>query len=130
MRLISPDVIAIVTLFQEAEGEPYDGKVAVGEVIRRRASRRYSSDGTVDGACLRRFQFSGWNSDATNRLRSLRIDGTDPVVIECIRAWADSETSKLVPDAVLYHATSIPAPSWADPLRFVRQIGHHRFFRA
>ena len=31
MRLISDDSLGIVTVFQEAEGEPYEGKVAVAE---------------------------------------------------------------------------------------------------
>lgn len=48
--VISPDALGICTLWQEARGEPYQGKVAVGEVIRERMRRRYASDGTVAGA--------------------------------------------------------------------------------
>ena len=132
MRLISDDAIAIITIFQEAEGESLQGKVAVAEVIRRRMARRYSSDGTVVGTCLRPYQFSGWNTASGNRIRSLRIDLDEAMVADCVTAWAHSRTSNIVPDAVLYYNPDIvpTPPAWADPARLVAVVEHHRFYKA
>ena len=63
MKLFDDDALAIATIWQEAEGEPYDAKVAVGEVIRERMRRKYNSDGTIAGTVGRRFQFSAFNDD-------------------------------------------------------------------
>jgi cell wall hydrolase len=130
MRLIGDDAIAIVTVFQEAEGEPLEGKVAVAEVIRNRMKRRYSSDGTVTGTCLRPSQFSGWNTNSKNRIRALLIDSENPVVQDCVIAWEQSKTSNLTAGAVLYLNPSIvnPLPSWANPSKLLASIGNHRFF--
>src|SRR5512143_1041881 len=121
MRLIPDEAIAAVTIFQEAEGESYACKVAVAEVIRNRMERFYSSDGTVAGTVLKRFQFSGWESSAANRIRSLRIDDTNPTAMDCVRAWAAARSgSENVPGAVLFYATTLAQPpSWAVNANFV-----------
>ena len=59
-RLIPEDKLAILTIAQEALAEPFEGKLAVAEVIRNRMKQRYMSDGTVEGTVLRAWQFSGW----------------------------------------------------------------------
>lgn len=144
MRLISDDALAVVTIFQEAAGEPWDGKVAVAEVIRNRMKDKYMSDGTVSGTVLRAYQFSGWNTEAgTVRLKSLRIDADDPVVLDCRKAWsAAQQQSNLAKGAVLYLNPQAVLtrtgrlPAWAatphDPLtldatRVVATIGRHVF---
>jgi spore germination cell wall hydrolase CwlJ-like protein len=127
-RLVDPDGLAVATIFQEAEGEPYQGKVAVGEVIRRRIDQRFFSDGTIEGTVLRPLQFSGWNGTAVNRIRSVRIDDSDPVVADCVKAWVESATSSLVPGAVSYYSVAITAPIWAASMRYLTQIGRHRFY--
>lgn len=144
MRVISEDALAIITIYQEASGEPWDGKVAVAEVIRNRMREKYMSDGTVSGTVLRASQFSGWNTDAgAVRLKSLRIDADDPVVLDCRKAWSAAQQQSnlakgavlyLNPQAVLKRAGRLPA--WAaaphDPLtldaaRVVATIGRHVF---
>src|SRR5690242_9293677 len=77
MRLISDTALAAVTIWQEARGEAYAGKLAVAEVIRNRIKERYASDGTVAGTVIRPKQFSGWNSSDSNRIPSLQIDDGD-----------------------------------------------------
>jgi cell wall hydrolase len=107
----------------------------VGEVIRRRAATRFFSDGSIEGTCLRARQFSGWNGDSTrldptgsHRIRTVRIDDSDPVVSDCVKAWQASETSNLVPACVQYHAASV-TPTWTSDFVFVVRIGHHLFYR-
>jgi spore germination cell wall hydrolase CwlJ-like protein len=128
MKLINPDALGILTIWQEARGEPYEGKVAVGEVIRNRMARCYSSDGTVAGTIGKPYQFSGWNTLDPNFLPSLKIDDTDPVVAECIRAWYESRTTTHAKGAVLYCNMNLAHPFWARDDKKVATIGSHSFF--
>ena len=129
MRLISEDALAIVTIFQEAEGESYQGKVAVGEVIRNRMRLKLMSDGTVSGTVLRAYQFSGWNTAAQNRVRSVRIDDDkNSIVKDCITAWAESKTSDLTKGATHYVNLKIASPTWAKVFTMTAKIGDHSFF--
>ena len=128
MLLIDDYLLGIVTVYQEAEGEPYLGKVAVAEVIQRRAKRKFMSDGTIAGTVLRRLQFSGMNSDAANRIRSFQIDTKDPLVNDCVRAWYEAERgSNYAPGAVHYYNPSICNPTWAQGAKVVAEVGNHRF---
>ncbi len=130
MRLISDDAIAIATIWQEAGNQPLDGKIAVGEVIRTRMKRRYSSDGTVAGTCLRASQFSGWNTNSGNRIRSVQIDTETPAVNACAVAWEASRSSNLTFGAVLYLNPDLvnPLPSWAQESKVLARIGRHTFY--
>ncbi len=128
MRIIPDDSLGIVTVFQEAEGEPYLGKVAVAEVILRRTRKKYMSDGTVAGTVLKRLQFSGWNSDSANRVRSTKIDTDDHNAQDCVRAWSEALAgSNLAPDCLHYYNPSLCDPVWARGARVVAEIGNHRF---
>ena len=130
MRLIADYLIGVVTVYQEAEGEPYEGKVAVAEVILRRTKRKYMSDGTVAGTVLRRLQFSGMNSDAANRIRSFKIDDSDPTVLECISAGQMAKQgSNLVPGCLHYFNANIVSPPWAKGAEAVAVIGNHTFVK-
>lgn len=135
MRLVTDDALAIITIMQEAAGEPYIGKVAVAEVIRNRMKAKYSSDGTVAGTVLRPYQFSGWNTEDRGRIRNIRADDTDPIVQECQRAWQEAwHGSDTVKGAVLYYNPDPrlvrETPDWAKPhsATLVAQVGHHVFF--
>lgn len=133
MRLISEESLAVVTIMQEAAGEPYAGKLAVAEVIRNRMNKKYASDGTVSGTVLRPLQFSGWNAKDPGRIRTVRSDSDDRVVKECIRAWHEALAgSDTVKGAVLYYNPSIikETPEWAlpDSAIEVAVVGQHHFF--
>jgi len=130
MRLIADYLMGIVTVFQEAEGEPYEGKVAVAEVILRRTKKRYMSDGSVAGTVLRAWQFSGFNQDAKNRVRSFKIDTSDPAVDECVRAWVEADKgSELVPECLHYYNANLVHPKWAIGAEVVAVIGNHTFLK-
>lgn len=133
MRLIAEDTFAIITIYQEAQGEPYAGKVAVAEVIRNRMRRHYASDGTISGTVLRPLQFSGWNATDPGRIRSVRIDDADYLVHDCQRAWAEALAgSETVQGAVLYYNPLVihARPDWASPEHAVEvcRVGAHVFF--
>lgn len=133
MRLITEEALAVVTIMQEAAGEPYTGKLAVAEVIRNRMNKKYASDGTVSGTVLRPLQFSGWNAKDPGRIRTVRSDSDDTAVKECIRAWHEAlGGSDTVHGAVLYYNPSIitEPPEWAlpDSAIPVAVVGQHHFF--
>lgn len=128
MKLIADYMIGIVTVFQEAEGECFEGKRAVAEVIQRRTKRKFMSDGTFAGTVLRRLQFSGWNDNSTNRIRSLQIDTSDKLVDDCVRAWVDAERGPdIVPECMHYYNPLLCNPAWARGAKVVAEIGNHRF---
>lgn len=130
MRIIPDSTLGIICLFQEAEGECYEGKVAVAEVILRRTRLKYMSDGTITGTVLRRLQFSGMNHDAPNRIRSFKIDTDDEAVKECLKAWAEAEAgSNLSGSALHYYNPRVVSPSWAKDAEIVAVVGNHRFVR-
>jgi spore germination cell wall hydrolase CwlJ-like protein len=128
MRLIPDDTWGILTIWMEARGESYDGKVAVAEVIQKRTARKFFSDGTVAGTCLKDRQFSGWNNGDPNRIKAATLDDTDPVVNECINAWKEAKTGRnLTGTAVHYYNSSVCFPIWAEGARVVTRIGAHTF---
>lgn len=128
MRLIADYLLGVICVFQEAEGEPLEGKRAVAEVIQRRTKRKFMSDGTVAGTVFRRLQFSGMNSDSKNRIRSFQIDSSNPNVDDCVRAWHDAERGPdIVPGAMHYYNPKLCDPVWARGATVVAEIGNHRF---
>lgn len=135
MRVIPDDAFAAITIRSEAEGEPYEGKVAVGEVIRRRIRQRFYSDGTVIGTCFLRMQFSVWNDDKQDNARAIKMlnsDDADPYFLDCLAAWKESSGSVLVPNCVQYYRANGPGavlPAWVGDFDFVRTIGHHDFLK-
>lgn len=126
MRLISDDALAIVTIWQEARGEPFEGKVAVGEVIRTRMGRR---NRTVAEVVLEPLQFSGWNSHDPNRIPSVLAERDDPIVQECEEAWFRSAVTELAGGATHYVNLRLAAPTWATGMDPTAQIGNHTFYR-
>ena len=130
MRLITDDRLATITIWQEARNQSQSGKIAIGEVIRRRAALKYNSDGTIAGTVARRYQFSGWNTDDPNRIPSLALDDSDPIVHDCMTAWYKSEHTNITNGAVLYCnlAALKKRPTWARDDKQVAVIDDHTFF--
>jgi spore germination cell wall hydrolase CwlJ-like protein len=132
MRAIPDAIFAAMTILAEAEGEPYHGQIAVGEVLRRRMRTKFFSDGTVIGTCFLRRQFSIWNDDPQDNARAIKIlqaDDGELMFRQCLSAWKDSATSNLAPDAVQYYNPRTSTPGWVDEFEFVISIGHHDFLR-
>jgi len=117
-------------IFAEARSEPYEGQVAVGNVVRNRAERKFYSDGTVVSTVLRPYQFSWANTDDAQRTRVFRVVREDPAWKVAVQAWDESEHTRPVGDALFYHADFV-SPDWAraEGIEFVRRIGRHLFFR-
>jgi spore germination cell wall hydrolase CwlJ-like protein len=130
VRVVSDDVYGALNIFAEARGEPFEGQVAVGNVVRERMRLKYASDGTVVGTVWKSNQFSWTLSSDPQRIRVMRVDDEDPAWVEAMTAWKASETTKVVPSGtVLYHAEHVN-PWWAESsaVRFVKRIGRHLFY--
>jgi len=117
-----------MTIWMEASGEPYEGKVAVAEVIRNRTNSKFFSDGSIQDTVLRPMQFSCWNLTGERRVEAARLDTSDPTVADCIRAWADSAKSDLTKGANSYFNPALANPKWAAGKPSV-QIGSQLFLK-
>ena len=128
-RVIPDDTWGILCVFAEARGEPYEGQVAVGCVIRNRTSRKFFSNGTVVDTVTKPHQFSWMNTGDAQRSRVLSALLSDPAWKVASRAWYESEVAHLVDDAVFYHASYVQ-PYWAkvQGVEFVKRIGRHLFY--
>jgi spore germination cell wall hydrolase CwlJ-like protein len=130
------DVLAR-TVYGEARGEPWLGKLAVAYVVLRRATlaslgreRPLFGDGTIAGACLARVQFSCWNDGDPNREKLEAVTLDDPVFRDCALAALSAITNHEqdpTDRATHYHADGVE-PSWAEGKHFL-SIGRHRFYR-
>jgi spore germination cell wall hydrolase CwlJ-like protein len=133
VRLVPDYVWAVITIWHEAQDQSFAGKVAVGEVIRNRTKAKYRSDGTLAGTVLWPVQFSGWNAhDASpnyrERIEGAKLDADNPIVKECIRAWAEVEAgSNTVKGAMDYFNPKICNPAWAVGATILAEIDDHRF---
>lgn len=126
MRLLSDFALGVMTVWAEARGESFAGKIAVGNVIRNRCAKAGKS---VAEIVLAKGQFSCFWWKDPNFIPAHVIDDTDLTVKLCADAWLRSEETKLVEDATIYYADSIEAPEWVERCEFVAQIGRHTFYR-
>ena len=113
-------------IWREARGEPWEGKLAVGQVIENRVSLT-NYPNTYEEVILQPWQFSAFNRDDPNAHKWPEFRG--PVWDECVRA-----AERIVVDqhdyaqqADHYHADHIK-PYWAKDERPVAKIGNHWFY--
>ena len=122
------------TVFLEAEGEGYEGQLAVAYVIMNRVHKRRRS---VDRIILQKYQFSCWNDDYI-RMANQRIDRANKTVYaECMKA-AVSAFFKLAEDPTngadhylnqnVVMSIQGKLPSWVFKLQYKTQIGDHWFY--
>lgn len=129
------DVVAR-TAGMEAAGEGIDGiRAVIAAIFNRLKSGAWFSSKTLAGVCLRRDQFSCWNSDQINgalRLRWAELPDDDPELNLCRAAVDDMAAGGDDPtgSATHYYSVRMPQPpSWVEGATFTVQIGHHRFYR-
>jgi spore germination cell wall hydrolase CwlJ-like protein len=124
------------TLWMECRGEDDEGRRAVAHVIWNRFARAAGKT-RIAGICMADQQFSCWNAarDDSNREAMNAIDRDDDPLLEQMHSIIrDIEAGARDPidGATLYHADwMLQPPNWAleGKAKFVKQVGHHRFFR-
>lgn len=139
---------AAKTLWGEARGDTYEGKVAVACVMleRQAVAKAYKlrtsknhplyGDGTLSGVCLAPYQFSCRNPADPNAAKIARLKLPDCLgdqsFLDCLAAirTALREPARPVPAGTLhYFVANMPnPPKWAAGLSPVAQIGAHVFF--
>lgn len=124
-----------VTVYMEAGGEPWEGKLAVAHSILNRARARKES---VTDVVFRPWQFSAWNTDSPTRMR---LDAIDPLAWASCYFAAAAAAGGFEPDPTfgathyLNEAAARAArpgralPAWVDPAKRTVTIGRHSFYR-
>lgn len=131
------------TVYGEARGEPYLGKVAVAHVIVNRAkrpgwwSRQVDDvkDDTPAAVCVDKYQFSCWNESDPNSsvVRKIAIERLDPYENKSIRSCLYAVLAAIegeqdpTDNATHYHTKNI-LPHWAEDLDPSFAIGNHLFY--
>ena len=123
----SDDILAALTIYLEARGESFAGKMAVAAVIRNRMHHKYHSDGTVKGTVLRPMQFEPWIRQSPEEVR---FDHRNRKMRESLLAWKLVQDGRNVVDGAIffYNPTLVKAPRWARMYEKVAKIGEHEFF--
>lgn len=121
------------TIYGEARGESWTGKLAVAWTIRNRADRPNWWGKTITEVCLKPWQYSCWLHDDPNSaiLRAVTLE--DAKFRECLAA-ACLVYNKAMGDptsgATHYYALSMDKPpKWAASMKALTVIGGHRFYR-
>lgn len=123
----SEDILAALTIYLEARGESFAGKLAVAAVIRNRMIYKYHSDGSVKGTVLRAKQFEPW---ITRNPDDMIFDPTNRKMQESLLAWKLVQDGRNIVDgAVLFYNPQLAkTPRWARVYRKAAKIGRHEFF--
>lgn len=119
------------TIWGESRGEPLEGRVAVANVVMNRARHGGWYGNTPQEVCLKRFQFSCWNSNDPNlqKLETISTEGLHTK--DCVSIAALAIAGLLVDNtdgATHYHADYIDPPYWAEGRAPKAKIGHHLFY--
>ncbi|WP_109315000.1 cell wall hydrolase [Pseudovibrio ascidiaceicola] len=122
------------TIYGEARGEPYSGKVAVANVIMNRV-RSYRYPSTVEGVCLQPWQFSCWNANDPNSgiIANLQpgANGRFDTCLSIAQKAVSGALSDNTGGALHYHADYLDEVSWvknSPNARMSARIGRHMFF--
>jgi spore germination cell wall hydrolase CwlJ-like protein len=120
---------AVRTLWQEARGEPDEGRQAVAHVIwNRLESRRWGC--TLASVCLAPRQFSGWNDGDPNRMAVAEVPDDDRALDHLrLILTASQHASDPTEGALYYYALSVREPSWAKRKICTGRFGNQKFFK-
>ena len=129
-------LLMAATIWGESRGEAYEGKIAVGKVIKNRADRPRWWGKSIREVCQKPYQFSCWNANDPNYVVCQKIrEGKmmdDDMVQECISAALNVLIGNIEPkfshDADHYHTKTI-SPAWRDESKFLGAIGNHVFYK-
>jgi N-acetylmuramoyl-L-alanine amidase len=121
---------AVRTLWQEARGEPDEGREAVAHVIwNRLQSRKWGT--TLGAVCLAPLQFSGWNVHDPNRTAVALVPDDDAVLDHLRFILAAAQNARDPTEgATHYYASSLKEPPyWAAEMEFAGRFGSQLFYR-
>lgn len=122
------------TIWGEARGEPENGRIAVGCVIRNRVNSPVTWWGTdYRSVCRKPWQFSCWNENDPNRAKLDAVTMDDWAFDECAGIAAgiiDGTIPDITDGATHYYATTMKErPKWAANMHVTARIGGHVFMK-
>lgn len=113
-------------VYFEARGEPFDGQLAVADVVLNRArSGRYPS--TYCGVVKQPAQFSFVRGGQFPRINTQSAAWG---YAQSIARIAQARQVQALPDDVLWYHADYVAPGWGHRLSMVEKIGAHIFYRS
>lgn len=113
-------------VYFEARGEPFEGQLAVAEVVMNRArSGRYPS--SYCGVVKQPWQFSFVRKGQFPRVNT---DSPSWSYAQAITRIAANQLADKLPDDVLWYHADYVAPGWGRRLSRVEKIGAHIFYRS
>lgn len=123
--------VAARTVYGEARGESWAGKVAVAWVLKNRAedSRKRYGQGLA-GVCQKPLQFSCWNQDDPNRPKLLAVTPADPSFRDCLAAvaWAVIGMEADPTHGAMHYQVTGTNAFWSAGHTPVATIGAHEFY--
>jgi spore germination cell wall hydrolase CwlJ-like protein len=137
MFIMTAVMCLALNVYSEARGEPIDGQIAVAQVTMNRAEQVESE---VCNTVFEKGQFS-WTKDAVQytksgaykiKRHSPKFTPRDKHAWEVAVAIAEAALTEGALKNVVGNATHFrnirEARRWHHGLRFVKQVGHHRFY--
>lgn len=119
------------TIYGEARGERWEGKIAVAWTVMNRVLRNSWYGRNVVEVCLKPYQYSCWLDSDPNSALLKKVTIEDSHFRECLAA-ALLVYDRILPDpthgATHYYAQTIAAPNWTTGMKATTVIGAHRFF--
>ena len=130
LKGIADRFLLALTVWREARGEPYPVKVGVACSILNRVQRPSWWGSDVMSVVTKRWQYSSMTDPHDPQLATWP-QPSDASWWDCLQiacAALDGRLMHPAPGADSYYDVSIAAPQWADPARFVAQLGKIRFY--
>ncbi|MHA2642940.1 MAG: cell wall hydrolase [bacterium JZ-2024 1] len=133
---VSEEVAAIaLTIAGEAAGEPRNGQIAVGWVIRNRVAKRYGVDYIDVVTAPRQFEpvhdcLSGRQQVCDRMERN--VTGDIVLIAQGVYSGIYPDTSEGAThfySPTTQAALGRPAPSWSRTMTLTTTIGNHKFYR-
>ncbi len=124
-------VFLALTVWREARGQSEECQAGVAYSILNRVKRPSWWGNDICSVVFKRLQYSSLTYPRDPQLTTWPSKSDDPAWIQCLQVANEAicgVSDNPVPGADSYHDISIPAPKWANPKMFVKQIGRIRFF--
>lgn len=119
-----------LTIWREASGESYEGRVAVAHAVLNRVAHPSWWGTNLTDVLVKRWQFSSLTAPNDPMLVRWPRYG-DPVFDECLEIANGVLTGEIdnpVPEADSYWSDTLSEPPfWATDKTIVAKIGHHTF---
>ena len=123
-------ILLAMVIYGEARGEPIEGQVAIGNVIKNRLENKERFGGNWKEVILKKWQFSCFNENDPNRVKMLdpELDIWEQCYVIADAIFFDHFRDN-VSGANHYVNPKIAQPKWIEGGKPVKVIGNHSFYK-